>query len=226
MFAIWFIFSPLFQWVLSCPIVLLSLNLFAPDKKSSRKAKLGGCGKLKVYSWKMGRSIRRHRTKSSLGDNILAIREGDYKNCFREGEGKHFLWYGKNMGRKFSFARFFPQKYWKEQFVSLFSLFFLIREEGALENFLSLLLGGSKIALGRGTVFLRVSLWESPPFPLPLPTYGEERGAACLEEKLKRDCKQLGRGSLPPPPPPYSSFQRRPVEWRGKLKVRPGVYLQ
>ncbi len=41
----------------------------------------------------MGRvgSIRGHRPKSSLGDKILAIREGDYKNCFREGEGKHFL---------------------------------------------------------------------------------------------------------------------------------------
>ncbi len=30
-------------------------------------------------------TIRRHRTKSSLGGKILAIREGDYKNCFREG---------------------------------------------------------------------------------------------------------------------------------------------
>ena len=55
--------------------------------------------------------IRGHRPKSSLGDKILAIREGDYKNCFREGEGKHVLGYRKDTGRKFSFSRFFPQKY-------------------------------------------------------------------------------------------------------------------
>ncbi len=50
--------------------------------------------------------IRGHRPKSSLGDKILAIREGDYKNCFREGEGKHFIGYGKDTVRKFSLSRF------------------------------------------------------------------------------------------------------------------------
>ncbi len=44
---------------------------------------------------------------------------------------------------------------------------------GALENFLFPLLRGSNIALERGTVFWRVSLWESTPFLLPLPTYAK-----------------------------------------------------
>ncbi len=38
----------------------------------------------------------------------------------------------------------------------------------ALKIFSSALLGESKIALGRGTVYWGVSLWESPPLPSPL----------------------------------------------------------
>ncbi len=68
--------------------------------------------------------IRRHRPKSSLGDKILAIREGDYKNCFREGEGKHLLGHGKNTGRKFSFSIFFHKNIKESMFFHLIPYFF------------------------------------------------------------------------------------------------------
>ncbi len=57
----------------------------------------------------MGGSIRGHHPKSSLGDKILTIREGVYKNCFREGAGKHFLGFEKDVGRKF--PSFFHKNY-------------------------------------------------------------------------------------------------------------------
>ncbi len=54
-------------------------------------------------------AIRRHHPKSSLGDKILAIREGDYKNCSREGEVRHLLGYGKDTGRIFFSPDFFSK---------------------------------------------------------------------------------------------------------------------
>ncbi len=66
--------------------------------------------------------IRRHRPKSSLGDKILAIREGDYKNCFREGEGKHFLGHWKDTGKKFS--PYFFTKIKESMFFHFFPYFF------------------------------------------------------------------------------------------------------
>ena len=68
-------------------------------------------------------SICGHRPKSSLGDQILAVREGNYKNCFREGEERHLLGYRKDTGRKFSFSIFFSQKYWRKHFSSFFLIF-------------------------------------------------------------------------------------------------------
>ncbi len=65
---------------------------------------------------KKGGGIRGHRPKNSLEDKILAIREGDYKNCFREGEGRHLLGYGKDTRRKFSFSRFFHKNIEKSLF--------------------------------------------------------------------------------------------------------------
>ncbi len=79
---------------------------------------------VRVWAIRLSRTIRGHRLKSSLGDKILVIGEGDYKNFFREGEGKHFSGYGKDKGRKFSFSRFFLQKHWREQIVYFFSCFF------------------------------------------------------------------------------------------------------
>ena len=125
--------------------------------------------------------IRGHRPKSSIGDKILAIREGDYKYCFRKGEGKHFLGYGKDTGRKFSFSRFFHKNIEEKTNFPLFFqksskcfMFLLHQGGGAVENFLSTLMGGggSKIALARGTVFWRDSLLESPPSPSPCPPMG------------------------------------------------------
>ncbi len=69
--------------------------------------------------------IRRHRPKSSLGDKILAIREGDYKNCFREGEGKHFLGHWKDTGKK-NFLHIFSQKLRRACFFTFFLIFFKI----------------------------------------------------------------------------------------------------
>ena len=57
----------------------------------------------------MGGSIRGHHPKSSLGAKIVAIREGVYNNCFREGAGKHFLGFEKDVGRKF--PSFFHKNY-------------------------------------------------------------------------------------------------------------------
>ena len=55
----------------------------------------------------------------------------------------------------------------------MFHVFIASRKGGALKNFLPPLLGGSKIVLRRGTVFWRVSLWESPPpSPSPCPRMG------------------------------------------------------
>ncbi len=100
--------------------------------------------------------IRAHHPKSGLGDKILAIREGDYKNCFREGEGRHLLGYGKDAGKIFLSPDFFYKNIDGSNFW-LFSLFFFknpqnvscfccIREGGALGNFLSPLLGrGQKL---------------------------------------------------------------------------------
>ncbi len=69
----------------------------------------GSGAQTQLMLWKVNiQSIRGHRPKSSLGDKILAKREGDYKNCFREGEGKH-LWEG--YGKKIFFLQIFSQKY-------------------------------------------------------------------------------------------------------------------
>ncbi len=53
----------------------------------------------------------------------------------------------------------------------MFDVFAASGRGGALKIFISALLGVSKIASGRGTVFWRVSLRESPPPTSPLPTY-------------------------------------------------------
>ena len=71
----------------------------------------------------MREGILGHRPKSSLGDKILAIREGDYKNCFREGEGRHLIGNGKETGTKFSFSRFFHNNI-KENYFLDFLYFF------------------------------------------------------------------------------------------------------
>ncbi len=74
---------------------------------------------------------------------------------------------------------FFSQKYWREHIFSHFFLFSLknpqnvwcfccIREGGALENFLPLLLGGPKIVLGRGDYVLEGQPVGIPPLPPPL----------------------------------------------------------
>ncbi len=68
-----------------------------------------------------GLTIRGHRPKSSVGDKILSFKEGDYKKCFREGEGNRIIGYGKDKGRKFPFFQFFHKNIEK----SIFSLFFL-----------------------------------------------------------------------------------------------------
>ena len=46
--------------------------------------------------------IRGHRPNDSLGGKIVSTREGDYENCFREGDEKTLPGYGKGKGRKFS----------------------------------------------------------------------------------------------------------------------------
>ncbi len=51
----------------------------------------------------------------------------------------------------------------------IYILFLGDREGVATENFIFSLLGESNFALGRGTMFWGVSLWASPPVPLPLP---------------------------------------------------------
>ncbi len=65
--------------------------------------------------------IHGHSPKSSLGKKILAIREGEYKNCFREGEGKNFLGYGKDTGRNL-FLQVFHKNFERAIFFT-FSLF-------------------------------------------------------------------------------------------------------
>ncbi len=81
---------------------------FSPAKPG-RSLDTGGTVQSVACSRTRSLCIRGHRPKSSLGDKILANREGDYKNCFREG--KHFLGYGKDTRRKFIFLQIFSQKY-------------------------------------------------------------------------------------------------------------------
>ncbi len=112
------------------------------------------------FRLKIPSGIRGHRPKSSLGDKILAIREGDYKNCFWEGEGKHLLGYGKNMGRNFLSPDVFT-KIWKRPFfcyffsksLKMFNFFAATGRGEPWKIFFLCYWGGSKIALGRGTVF-------------------------------------------------------------------------
>ena len=108
--------------------------------------------------------IRAHHPKSGLGDKILAIREGDYKNCFREGEGRHLLGYGKDAGKIFLSPDFFYKNIDGSNFLTFFLIFsqksskcfmFLLHQGGGSPGKFSFsTIGeGSKIALGRGTVF-------------------------------------------------------------------------
>ncbi len=126
------------------------------------------------------RTIRGHRPKSSLGDKILAIREGDYKNCFREGEGKHFLGYGKDMGRKFSFSYFFTKILKRARFFTFFLMFFqkstkclmflLHQGGGSPGNFSFSTIGGVKNCLREGDCVLEGQpMGIPPPSPSPCP---------------------------------------------------------
>ena len=100
--------------------------------------------------------------------------EGDYKNCFREGEGKHFLGYGKDTGRKILSQYFFFKKLERASFFTFFpfspqkilKMFSLHQGGGSPGKFSRHYWGGKKLPKGVGP-FWRVSLWESP-LPPPL----------------------------------------------------------
>ena len=126
----------------ACLQALRTLSKKSPEETPKRKANYitVEAGDLTLIPRLWGNkwhnmTICGHRPKSSLGDKILAIRKGDYKNFFREGEGKHFLGYGKDTGRKFPFSRFFHKSNKDIQFFSsqksLNCLMFLLHHGGS-----------------------------------------------------------------------------------------------
>ena len=124
--------------------------------------------------------------KSSLRDKILAIREGDYKNCFREGEGKHFL--ERRREENVLSPYFFKKNIFKRDFFLIFSqkiskclILMLLQHQGGGDpwKFFLSAIGGvcvSKIALGwggrSGGDCHRLTLQNTVPHPSP--PYGEE----------------------------------------------------
>ncbi len=132
-------------------------------------------------------TIRGHRSKSSLGDKILAIRKGDYKNFFMEGEGKHFLGYGKDTGRKFSFSRFFHKSNKDIHFFSsqksLNCLMFLLHQEGGSPGKISFsAIVGIKSCLREGTCVL-----EGQPMGIPPPS-----SSPCPPMNMTQRVKSVG----------------------------------
>ncbi len=79
-----------------------------PEQKRERDRETGEIGNELTRTTRKwdpkhcGTDIRGHRPNDSLGGKILSTREGDYENCFREGEQKLLPGNGKGMGRKFS----------------------------------------------------------------------------------------------------------------------------
>ena len=135
---------------------------------------------VRVWAIRLSRTIRGHRPKSSLGDKILVIGEGDYKNFFREGEGKHFSGYGKDKGRKFSFSRFFCKNIGESKLFNFFPVFFQKSSKcfavfpasgrGELwEILFPCYWGGQKLPLGGGLCFGGSSYGNFPPSPSPSP---------------------------------------------------------
>ncbi len=107
----------------------------------------------------------------------MAIREGDYKNCFRKGEGKHFLGYGKDTGRKFSFSRFFHKNIEKKTnsplfpyfFSKILKMFYVFAASGRGSRrkfpFYPNGRGGQKLPYRGGLYFGGTAYWNPPPLP-------------------------------------------------------------
>ncbi len=109
-----------------------------------------------------------------------SIRGGDYKNCFREGEGRHLLGYGKDTGRKFSFSRFFHKNIEESNFFCFFCIFyqkslkclmFLLHQGGGSPGKFSFsTIGGVKNCLREGGCVLDGQpMGFPPPSPSPCP---------------------------------------------------------
>ena len=106
----------------------------------------------------------------------MAIREGDNKNCFRKGKGRVWAEYWE----KISF-QIFPQKYKREQIISLISFFpqkksskcsmFLLNQGVGIEPWKILFLhylGGQRLPLGGVCVLEAGSANGNLPLPPPL----------------------------------------------------------
>ncbi len=118
-------------------------------------------------------------TKFQQGGKIFPFREGDYKKWRREGDYFWNLGYGWGGGKKKIFllllslkGKFLSKIENVEKYCYFLSGFV---EQGGVshKNFHFFSIGGVKFCLREGDCVLRVSLWASPPVPLPLPMCGD-----------------------------------------------------